>query len=341
MWVMRQAGRYLPGTSIPSATPKKTWKSNPYNPEFREIRKEHEFFEVCRTPALACEVTLQPIRRYEGLVDAAIIFSDILVIPQAMGVTVIMDPGHGPVLPEPLIDPTHLSRLPAHVDVDKELRYVFDAITLTRQELKGQVPLIGFSGAPWTLMAYMIEGGGSKTFTKAKTWLFKYPEESKDLLKRIGDVCIDYLIGQIKAGAQVSSFQQRNLYFSLMRTNDCGSWFSSLIPGPQSYRHMILPSSLFRLINTSRQEFERVSKLLTFLLYHCRCSPKGRIMQLRHLPILLDGMFLALIGSWSLPSLESYRKERWRCRGMWIQIYCTGEEKRSNEKSSAPRNRLR
>jgi len=183
VWVMRQAGRYLP--------------------EFRDVRKEHEFFEVCRTPKLACEVTLQPIRRYAGLLDAAIIFSDILVIPQAMGVEVIMDPGHGPILPQPLVDPSHLSRLAPHVDVDKELGYVFDAITLTRHELKGQVPLIGFSGAPWTLMAYMIEGGGSKTFTKAKTWLFKYPTESKDLLGRIADVCVDYLVGQIKAGAQL------------------------------------------------------------------------------------------------------------------------------------------
>jgi len=183
VWVMRQAGRYLP--------------------EFREVRKEHEFFEVCRTPELACEVTLQPIRRYAGLVDAAIIFSDILVVPQAMGLVVTMDPGHGPQLPDPLIDPSHLSRLPAHIDVDKELGYVFEAITLTRKELKGQVPLIGFSGAPWTLMAYMIEGGGSKTFSKAKTWLFRYPNESKDLLRRISDVCVDYLVGQIKAGAQM------------------------------------------------------------------------------------------------------------------------------------------
>lgn len=197
---MRQAGRYLPGTTITEGV---FSCFNFFAAEFREVRKEHEFFDVCRTPKLACEVTLQPIRRYAGLLDAAIIFSDILVIPQAMGVEVLMDPGHGPILPQPLVDPSHLSRLATHVDVDKELGYVFDAITLTRHELKGQVPLIGFSGAPWTLMAYMIEGGGSKTFTKAKTWLFKYPTESKDLLRHIADVCVDYLVGQIKAGAQV------------------------------------------------------------------------------------------------------------------------------------------
>lgn len=167
------------------------------------MRAKHGFFDVCQTPELACEVTLQPIRRYTGLVDAAIIFSDIMVVPQAMGMEVIMDPGHGPTFPEPLVDPSHLTRLPEKVDVDKELGYVFKAITLTRQKLEGEVPLIGFSGAPWTLMVYMVEGGGSKTYVKVKTWLFKYPEETRALLKRIGDVCIDYLVGQIKAGAQV------------------------------------------------------------------------------------------------------------------------------------------
>lgn len=171
--------------------------------EFREVRAKHEFFEICRNPELACEVTLQPIKRYTGLIDAAIIFSDILVVPQALGMTVTMEPGQGPVLPEPLLDPSHLKRLPPHVDVQKELGYVFEAITLTRHKLAGEVPLIGFSGAPWTLMAYMIEGGGSKTFTTAKTWLFRYPEESRELLQKIGVVCIDYLVGQILAGAQV------------------------------------------------------------------------------------------------------------------------------------------
>ena len=93
------------------------------------------------------------------------------------------------------------------MDVNKELGYVFDAITQTRKGLKGAVPLIGFSGAPWTLFAYMVEGGGSKTFQKSKTWLFKYPEESKALLLRIADVCIDYLVGQVRAGAQVCAFR--------------------------------------------------------------------------------------------------------------------------------------
>ena len=170
--------------------------------EFQEVRKHHEFFEVCRTPELAKEVTLQPIQRYSGLLDASIIFSDILVVPQAMGMEVIMNPG--PYFPDPLKTPSDISKLKKAVDVNTDLKYVFDAITVTRHALNGEVPLIGFCGAPWTLFAYMVEGGGSKTFTASKTWLFKYPEESKALLNRIADVCIEFLVGQVKAGAQAS-----------------------------------------------------------------------------------------------------------------------------------------
>ncbi|KAH8830603.1 Uroporphyrinogen decarboxylase [Flagelloscypha sp. PMI_526] len=181
VWIMRQAGRYLP--------------------EFREVRAQHDFFTICRTPTLACEITLQPIRRFTGLIDAAIIFSDILVVPQAMGMEVLMNPG--PFFPDPLNSPEDIKKLSENVDVDKELGYVFEALTLTRKELKGEVPLIGFSGAPWTLFAYMVEGKGSKTFERAKAWLFKWPEETKTLLLRIANVIVDYLVGQVKAGAQL------------------------------------------------------------------------------------------------------------------------------------------
>ncbi|KAF9183345.1 Uroporphyrinogen decarboxylase in heme biosynthesis [Haplosporangium sp. Z 767] len=183
VWVMRQAGRYLP--------------------EFRAERVENDFFKICRTPELATKVTLQPIDRYDGLLDASIIFSDILVVPQAMGMTVEMVPGKGPHFPEPLVLPADMVRLTKDVDVHKELQYVFDAITMTRHALNGRVPLIGFVGAPWTLMAYMIEGGGSKTLSKAKEWIFKYPKESHELLGRITDVCVDFLVGQVRAGAQM------------------------------------------------------------------------------------------------------------------------------------------
>lgn len=175
--------------------------SPPLSPEFRKVRENHEFFEVCRTPELATEITTQPIRRYSGLIDASIIFSDILVVPQALGMEVQMTPG--PHFPDPLNTPADIEKLTKVVDVNKELGYVFEAITMTRKALNGEVPLIGFCGAPWTLFAYMVEGGGSKTLQKAKTWLFQYPEESKALILRIADVCVDFLIGQVKAGAQV------------------------------------------------------------------------------------------------------------------------------------------
>lgn len=111
--------------------------------------------------------------------------------------------GSGPHFPDPIVTPSDLDRLEERVDVDQTLGYVFDAITLTRKTLAGRVPLIGFAGAPWTLMAYMIEGGGSKTLSKAKAWLYKYPKDSHRLLQIITNVAVDYLVGQVKAGAQV------------------------------------------------------------------------------------------------------------------------------------------
>ncbi|XP_051175448.1 uroporphyrinogen decarboxylase [Leptopilina boulardi] len=187
VWIMRQAGRYLP--------------------EFRELRSKHDFFTICQTPKLACEITLQPIKRFD--LDASIIFSDILVIPQVMGMIVEMKPGVGPVLPNPLLDPTHLSRL-ILPNVETDLKYVGDAITLTRHKLEGKVPLIGFSGAPWTLMCYMIEGGGSSMMSKARPWLYKYREDSHKLLQMITNVIIDYLVLQVKAGAQLLQVFESN-----------------------------------------------------------------------------------------------------------------------------------
>jgi uroporphyrinogen decarboxylase len=137
IWIMRQAGRYLP--------------------EYKTISSQHSFFEVCRTPTLACEVTLQPVRRFD--LDAAIIFSDILVIPQALGMQVEMVANEGPCFPQPLKTPDDIqTKIDRTRQASTELKYVYEAITLTRQTLNGQCPLIGFSGAPWTLMSYMIEG---------------------------------------------------------------------------------------------------------------------------------------------------------------------------------------
>jgi uroporphyrinogen decarboxylase len=186
MWVMRQAGRYLP--------------------EYHEAKGSHDFFECCRSPEIASTLTLQPIERYAGLIDAAIIFSDILVIPQAMGMTVEMVDKKGPHFPQPLEAPDdgqYAKILSKKVDVAGELDYVYKAITLTRRKLQGRVPLFGFCGAPWTLLCYMVEGGGSKMFVRIKTWIYKYPDACKDLLQKIAEVCVEYLALQVQAGAQL------------------------------------------------------------------------------------------------------------------------------------------
>ncbi|XP_027693884.1 uroporphyrinogen decarboxylase [Vombatus ursinus] len=180
VWCMRQAGRYLK--------------------EFLATRAGQDFFDTCRSPETCCELTLQPLRRFP--LDAAIIFSDILVVPQALGMQVTMVPGKGPTFSSPLRDEQDLDRLQAPVDVDKELGYVFQAITLTRHQLAGRVPLIGFSGAPWTLMSYMVEGGGSNTMAQAKRWLYQWPKASHRLLGLLTDVLVPYLVGQVAAGAQ-------------------------------------------------------------------------------------------------------------------------------------------
>lgn len=182
VWMMRQAGRYLP--------------------EYMALRVMADFFKVCRTPELACRVSLQPLERFRTL-DAVIIFCDILVIPQAMGLEVNMVKGKGPVLPRPVVDPSHMERLDMNPNLEETLGYVFDALNLTRERIAGRVPLIGFCGGPWTLMAYMIEGGGTRTFSKCKTWLYKYPKESKVLLHSVSVLLAKFLIAQYHAGAQL------------------------------------------------------------------------------------------------------------------------------------------
>lgn len=181
-------------------------KAGRYLPEYHKAKGGHDFFECCRSPEIASTLTLQPIERYEGLVDAAIIFSDILVIPQAMGMTVEMVEHKGPHFPSPLKKPSdgqYAEILEKDVNVQKELDYVYKAITLTRQKLKGRVPLFGFCGAPWTLFCYMVEGGGSKLFVQVKTWIYKYPNESSWMLEKLAELCVEHLALQVKAGAQI------------------------------------------------------------------------------------------------------------------------------------------
>jgi uroporphyrinogen decarboxylase len=180
VWMMRQAGRYLP--------------------EYRALRAQYGFFERCQTPELACEITLQPVDIIG--VDAAILFSDILVVPQAMGLEVELVESQGPVLPSPVKTKEDLSRI--HIpDVEETLHYVFEAIRLIKKELHHRVPLIGFAGAPWTLLCYMVQGKGSKTFDEAKIFCYTRPELAHRLLQMITDTTIAYLKGQVKAGADL------------------------------------------------------------------------------------------------------------------------------------------
>lgn len=176
---MRQAGRYLSC--------------------FREVRKAFSFFEICENPILACEVTLQPLHLFDY--DASIIFSDILIIPQALGMEVLMVEGKGPVFPAPLVSPEDLSRLKPLADCPSVLDFVYDAICLTRTAIGGKVPLMAFCGTPWTLMTYMVEGGGSKLFSKVKKWLYAFPAESHRLLELLSSTCLQYLSNCILSGA--------------------------------------------------------------------------------------------------------------------------------------------
>jgi len=180
VWIMRQAGRYLP--------------------EYLKTRAEAgSFMDLCQTPELACEVTLQPLRRFN--LDAAIIFSDILTIPDVMGLKLYFVTGEGPKFEHPLRTAEDIRKLP-RPDVNESLGYVMDAISLTRTELDGKVPLIGFSGSPWTLATYMIEGGSSRTFSRAKKLIYQDPRLAHELLGKLAETVTDYLNAQIESGAQ-------------------------------------------------------------------------------------------------------------------------------------------
>lgn len=180
VWMMRQAGRYLP--------------------EYRATRQQAgDFMTLCQTPELACEVTMQPLRRYAF--DAAILFSDILTIPDAFGQGLYFVSGEGPKFRKVIREPADVEQLP-QVNIASELSYVTDAVSLIRRELNGSIPLIGFSGSPWTLATYMIEGGGSKDFRQAKQFMYNHPEAMHLLLERLAGAVIDYLNAQIRAGAQ-------------------------------------------------------------------------------------------------------------------------------------------
>ncbi len=178
VWMMRQAGRYLPS--------------------YMKLREKYDFFTRVQTPELATEITLHPVDQVG--VDAAIIFSDILVIPQAMGLEVLMVEGKGPSLPRTIRTAADIDALQTENAAEK-LDYVLKALSLTKRELNGRVPLIGFAGAPWTILCYMVEGKGSKTWDKAKQFAYTHPALAHQLLSKITTITIDYLQAQVKAGA--------------------------------------------------------------------------------------------------------------------------------------------
>ena len=180
VWMMRQAGRYLP--------------------DYLKLKAKYDFFTRVETPELATEITLQPIDQVG--VDAAIIFSDILVIPQAMGLQVLMEEGKGPSLPNVIKNQQDINALVTE-GVEESLKYVYNALSLTKRELNGRVPLIGFAGAPWTILCYMVEGKGSKTWDRAKQFAYTEPKLAHALLQKITDITIEYLQHQIKAGADL------------------------------------------------------------------------------------------------------------------------------------------
>ncbi|MCM2972505.1 uroporphyrinogen decarboxylase [Larsenimonas suaedae] len=181
VWMMRQAGRYLP--------------------EYRDVRSHvGSFMNLCRDRDRACEVTIQPLERFD--LDAAILFSDILTIPDAMGLGLYFETGEGPKFSHPVRDRKSVERLEAP-NAERDLDYVMNAVSTIRRELNGRVPLIGFSGSPWTLATYMVEGGSSKDFRHIKSMLYSEPEVLHHLLSVLADAVTDYLNAQIRAGAQV------------------------------------------------------------------------------------------------------------------------------------------
>lgn len=177
VWMMRQAGRYLP--------------------DFMKLKEKYDFFTRCRTPELATEITVMPIKQVGT--DAAILFSDILVVPQAMNIEVEMKPGVGPWLPNPVRSMEAVNNVIVP-DIDETLGYVLDAVKMTKKELDNEVPLIGFAGSPWTILCYAVQGQGSKNFDIAKKFCFTQPQAAHTLLQKITDTTIAYLKAKVEAG---------------------------------------------------------------------------------------------------------------------------------------------
>ncbi|RMG59872.1 MAG: uroporphyrinogen decarboxylase [Deltaproteobacteria bacterium] len=215
IWIMRQAGRYMP--------------------EYQEVRQKHSFMEMCKTPDLAVKVTLLPVDILG--VDAAILFSDILIPVEAMGIPVEFVEGKGPVLGAKIRDESDVERL-AEFDPAEKTGFVMEAVRILRKELEGKVPLIGFSGAPFTLASYIVEGGSSKNFIKLKTLMYQAPDIYRKLMSKLTRVVTDYLNAQIEAGAQAVQLFD--------------TWAGILTPS--DYREYVLPYTRKVIANLKRDE---------------------------------------------------------------------------------------
>ncbi len=276
VWMMRQAGRYLP--------------------EYKATRAQAgDFMSLCKNAELACEVTLQPLRRYP--LDAAILFSDILTVPDAMGLGLYFEAGEGPRFTSPVTCKADVDKLPIP-DPEDELGYVMNAVRTIRRELKGEVPLIGFSGSPWTLATYMVEGGSSKAFTVIKKMMYADPQALHALLDKLAKSVTLYLNAQIKAGAQAV------MIFD--------TWAARL-PGA--------------IINSSR--FITCIKLLmvycvktTVAAYRSRCLPKAADSGWKpwQKPV---AMRWASTGQRTSPMRAAVWAIKSRCRVIWIRRCCT------------------
>jgi uroporphyrinogen decarboxylase len=214
IWIMRQAGRYLP--------------------EYRELRSRHSMLELCRTPRLACEVTLQPLRRFD--LDAAILFSDLLIPIEGLGLAFDIVEGRGPVIDSPIGEPESVASLPAQAEMAR-LDYVPESIERIVSELAGRVPVIGFAGAPFTLASYLIEGHGTRDFRRTKSFMYRHPEAWDDLLRKLSDLIVAYAGIQVRAG--------------VVAIQIFDSWIGSL--GPSDYRRYAL--------DPTRRVFEGIAGL--------------------------------------------------------------------------------
>ncbi|MES2664430.1 MAG: uroporphyrinogen decarboxylase [Pseudomonadota bacterium] len=224
IWIMRQAGRYLP--------------------EYRQTRqKAGDFLQLCKNPELACEVTMQPLERFD--LDAAILFSDILTIPDAMGLGLHFVEGEGPQFHRPLNTPEDFKKLSVP-NIEETLGYVTQAVRVIKKELNNRLPLIGFSGSPWTLATYMIEGKGTREFKKVKKLLYQNPEAFKELLRLLADAVTEYLRAQIDAGVDaVQIFDTWGGQLSAQTYKNGSLWSMQLVMDALTQSHPHIPKILF------------------------------------------------------------------------------------------------